>query len=1136
MQSLIVLAGIFFIGGPILLFFLVIGARSRVSELERQVAALERDVQRLSTPSGVNPSAYARQATSDEVRDTAEQDEATEPVFDWRTEADAPPRAVPLKDLPRGTTLTYSPANLPPTQAPATASPIASIGAGFDDEVRPEHTEGLSDADHYRYAGNEDLAADDGSTHTAVADSAARITTPEPPDWLVKAKEWLFGGNLVAKAGLLILFFGVAFLVKYAASRVTLPIELRLCGIVLADLALLGWGWRIRASRPAISLPVQGAALGILMLVTFGAYRMYDLIPGSLAFGLLFALTAFTCLLAVLQDALWLAVFGIAGGFAAPILTSTGQGSHVGLFSYYALLNAGILAIAIKRSWRLLNLLGFVFTFVIATAWGVLRYDAQNYASVQGFLALFFLYYVAISIFYALRQAPRLTHYVDGTLVFGTPLVAFGLQYGLVRETPFGLAFSALALGLFYIALTLGLWKRRGDSLKLLVESFLALGIVFGTLAIPFALDGRWTSAAWALEGAGIVWVGLRQKQKLAWLFGVLVQVGAWISFLYSMVDLSAALAKESNLWLGFLLLAATGLVMAMNFRREAIRQNDAQDEAPEETTKLGDFVSYLLPWLATAFLGIAALWLLAGAWIEIFLRGGAHTHTLLVVSAMAVAGILGLIATRLDWHASRYFALAPQLAAGLALLGFLWLSHDTLNGFSAARHGNLFDTGFLGALLIALGAGVSSLAFQRQPGDRHRLISQVLLGWCGFWWFAQTLAILDGWGGQLLAGYHVFTDTGYSAIHPVFGLLIAATTPLFARLAQRLDWPDLRWLACAVWPGLLFVTVAIFERLNGAATNPPIMLAWLTLLALWLAGEWLMRDSENEGWLTAEKQPELLRALHVLRLVGPWLLIWPFCTRFFAHLLGLDAPGRVSLLGLGDAANATEWARYLTAWAMMAIVAAVLVRARAERWPTTPISAWYRHVLLPIWVTVCIAVVIVWNFTQDGSMRPLPYLPILNPIDLTTGFAALLALWTYRLLDGDNERLWEIKPYVSAITALAVYAWFNLVLLRSAAQYLDIDYAFVALFRSQFVQAMLSLVWSATALILMRLAAVQKQRIPWMAGAGLLVAVVAKLFFIDLTNVGGVERIVSFLGVGALMLAIGYLAPFPSEPKTEGK
>lgn len=126
---------------------------------------------------------------------------------------------------------------------------------------------------------------------------------------------------------------------------------------------------------------------------------------------MLFALTAFTCLLAVLQDAIWLAIFGIVGGFAAPILTSTGKGSHIGLFSYYALLNAGVLAIALKRSWHLLNLLGFAFTFVIATVWGVLRYEAQDYASVQGFLILFLLFYVAISLLRAgaRRQGSRTT-------------------------------------------------------------------------------------------------------------------------------------------------------------------------------------------------------------------------------------------------------------------------------------------------------------------------------------------------------------------------------------------------------------------------------------------------------------------------------------------------------------------------------------------------------------------------------------------------------------------------------------------------------------------------------------------------------------------------------------------------------
>jgi uncharacterized membrane protein len=52
--------------------------------------------------------------------------------------------------------------------------------------------------------------------------------------------------------------------------------------------------------------------------------------------------------------------------------------------------------------------------------------------------------------------------------------------------------------------------------------------------------------------------------------------------------------------------------------------------------------------------------------------------------------------------------------------------------------------------------------------------------------------------------------------------------------------------------------------------------------------------------------------------------------------------------------------------------------------------------------------------------------------------------------------------------------------------------------------------------------------RIAWLAGAGLLGIVVAKLFAVDLSQAGGVERIVSFIGVGVLLLVIGYAAPGP--------
>ena len=72
-----------------------------------------------------------------------------------------------------------------------------------------------------------------------------------------------------------------------------------------------------------------------------------------------------SAMLAVLQDAMVLAALGTSGGFLAPILASTGGGSHVGLFSYYAALNAGVLAVAWFRSWRFLNWLAFVFTFAL---------------------------------------------------------------------------------------------------------------------------------------------------------------------------------------------------------------------------------------------------------------------------------------------------------------------------------------------------------------------------------------------------------------------------------------------------------------------------------------------------------------------------------------------------------------------------------------------------------------------------------------------------------------------------------------------------------------------------------------------------------------------------------------------------
>jgi uncharacterized membrane protein len=73
-----------------------------------------------------------------------------------------------------------------------------------------------------------------------------------------------------------------------------------------------------------------------------------------------------------------------------------------------------------------------------------------------------------------------------------------------------------------------------------------------------------------------------------------------------------------------------------------------------------------------------------------------------------------------------------------------------------------------------------------------------------------------------------------------------------------------------------------------------------------------------------------------------------------------------------------------------------------------------------------------------------------------------------------------------------------------------------------------LSIVWTLIALGLMIGGHLRHRREVWLIGAALIAVVVAKLFFVELSNRGGLARIVSFIGVGVLLLVVGYFAPLP--------
>ena len=115
-------------------------------------------------------------------------------------------------------------------------------------------------------------------------------------------------------------------------------------------------------------------------------------------------------------------------------------------------------------------------------------------------------------------------------------------------------------------------------------------------------------------------------------------------------------------------------------------------------------------------------------------------------------------------------------------------------------------------------------------------------------------------------------------------------------------------------------------------------------------------------------------------------------------------------------------------------------------------------------------------------------------------------------------------------MAAGAGFVWLNAILVRSFHHYGGVPYHVDAWLASFAVQTGITLLWTAIALVTMWLAAARTERLPWVAGACLLAAVVVKLLVVDLSGSGGVTRIVSFIGVGVLMLVIGYVAPLPAK------
>ena len=1155
---------------------LALPMEARVARLEQEVAALKAEVKRLS------PSL---------------QGVVTEPVA-----------AAPVMPAPMPIAAPIPAASPAVLAVPATPAPIDFQGIELDLEPALPDTAPMP-------------LAELPTPAKAAAQAPAPVRAPPaprppavPPPSLEERmppflRKLIFGGNTIVKVGVLILFLGLAFLLRYAAERVTVPVELRYAGVALLGAVLLGLGWRLRTRKDGYGLILQGAGIGVFYLTTLAALKLNQLLPSEMAFAFLFVVTVLSAVLAVVQNAPWLAYVAAAEGFAAPALVATGGGNHIALFSYLAILDIGIFLMAWFKAWRPLNLTGAVGTFTLAGAWAHHHYTEALYPSTQSFLLFFFVLFTMVGVLFARRalalgdepdarrplsqraaQALAQVGRVDSTLAFGVPLASYGLQYLLVRGWEFGPAWAALGFSLFYLLLGGVLIRGGNKRYALLGEAYVIVSVIFGTLAIPLALEGEWTGATWAVEAAGMYWLGMRQQRRYARAFALLVLAAATVRLVSALaLDFSPGTPLLLGSVLSMLMLAASALAMFGVGRRAQLEQQ-ADWEAAGLIGPLWIGVAAIaaLAWLVwvPAWACVAtSLLALACAFAQVRIKLPALQWASAALHAVALGSFVATLHT-VDGAAmlsSGWQGLVAAVLIGASLLASAWLPLQAVLREAEARKAlPQWSLGSSIGLLAGVGALSLSLLFVMPADEAARIWPWLGVAtlWLGLRLGHPALAV--AWGGLQLgaaaafglygpdlwasesAALTLWTPLGFT----LAGLISGDALQRAAKKAHPIAWLRAPWLQWTVvlwsltwWSQVLLPDA--WRHLLHTDTQwtllwPAVLTGWViatsvlvTALARWR--DW--RVLGQTAWVTAPLW--VLTALLGVGSIGfaphehaGWL-VWPLALLWHAVLLRAlkrwwSAAALVPLhvggfwLFLLLAAReaqwwTTGWGEPGSAWPVLgwvlvpALVLALITRPRIlQRWPMNEFRSAYLvvagapvalYLLLWLWV----------SNTQSGAAAPLPYVPLLNPLEIGHGLV-LLSLFLWRGALPASARL--PRPLLLAGLGATAFALYTGMVLRTCHHWAGVPWEADALFASTLTQAALSVAWSIIGVALMMLGHKRVQRAVWVVGAALLGVVVLKLFFVELADRGGLYRIVSFIVVGLLLLMVGYFAPVPPSRK----
>jgi len=430
---------------------------------------------------------------------------------------------------------------------------------------------------------NENIAPDLKSFQHQIKQEQVKQTAPpinKPPKGKSDIEKFI-GENLINKIGIAITVIGVAIGAKYSIENDLISPLTRIILGYMFGLGLLGFGIKLKVKYENYSAVLVSGAMAIMYFITYSAYGLYDLIPQIMAFALMLIFTVFTVIAAINYNRQIIAHIGLVGAYAVPFLLSEGSGKVAILFTYMAILNIGILAIAFKKYWKPLYYVSFGLTWLIFLSWYVTKYQTnEHFGLALVFASIFFsIFYLTFLAYKLLQKEKFVTD--DIILLMINSFVFYGIGYGILDghqtgKQLLGLFTLSNALVHFIASVIIYRQKLADKNIHYLIAG---LVLVFITIAVPVQLDGNWVTLLWAGEAALLFWIGRTKNvpfyEKLSYplmilAFFSIIQDWGYVYNSYNPENTSSRITTlfNINFLTSTLFIAAFGFINVLNQKK----------------------------------------------------------------------------------------------------------------------------------------------------------------------------------------------------------------------------------------------------------------------------------------------------------------------------------------------------------------------------------------------------------------------------------------------------------------------------------------------------------------------------------------------------------------------------------------